>query len=372
MARSFGGVRRRPAGWWQAFYPGADGRRVYCPTHFLAAQDARDWLDELVRQRERGSWFDPAAAHQRFDRFATSWLATARIASTTKELYAGYLDNHLLPTLGLMELGEISPATVRAWYAAMESKNSPTARARSYALLRQILNVAVDDGAITANPCRIKSGGTTRHKPKHTPDLAQARRIAARMPHRWRFLVVLAVTSTARYGELVALRRRDIDVLRMTVSIERQWYRGAFRETKRPASERLVFLPKMIQGLLQAHLAAYVGPSADALVFTTRNGTPPPTNWINALVHRAAEDIGLEGVTFHSFRHLGGTLAAQTGASTKEIMRRMGQSTPRAAMIYQRAVDERDALIAESIAAGVTGGAKVLPLPTRGRGAASR
>lgn len=274
MARSFGGVRRRPAGWWQAFCTGADGRRAYCPTHFPAAQDARGWLDELVRQRERGSWFDPAAAHQRFDRFATSWLASARVASTTKELYAGYLDNHLLPALGLMELGEISPATVRAWYAAMESKNSPTARARSYALLRQILNVAVDDGAITANPCRIKSGGTTRHKPKPTPDLVQARRIAARMPHRWRFLVVLAVTSTARYGELVALRRRDIYVLRMTVSIERQWYRGTFRETKRPASERLVFLPKMIQGLLQAHLAAYVGPSADALVFTTRNGTP--------------------------------------------------------------------------------------------------
>ena len=43
----------------------------------------------------------------------------------------------------------------------------------------------------------------------------------------------------------------------------------------------------------------------------------------------------------------------------------MGQSTPRAAMMYQHAVDERDELIAEQIAQGVGGGAKVLPLPDR-------
>lgn len=367
MPRPFGGARLTSGGWWQAYYPGPEGRRVHEPTQFPTKQAARDWLKDLARERSKGSWLDPAAAHQRFDGFATSWLTTAPIASTTKELYAGYLDNHLLPTFGLRELREITPPAIRAWFAVMEAKNVPTARARSYALLRQILNVAVDDGAISANPCRIKGGANTRHKPKVTPDLRQARRIAARMPHRWRFLVVLAVMSTARFGELVALRRQDADVATMTVTISRQWYRGGFRDTKRPASERVVYLPATIQGLLEAHLAAHVGPSPDDLLFPTRNGTPPPNNWIDVLVRRAAADVGMDGVTFHSFRHLGGTLAAQTGASTREIMRRMGQSTPRAAMIYQRAVDERDALIADRIADGLGGGATVLPLPERGR-----
>lgn len=48
-------------------------------------------------------------------------------------------------------------------------------------------------------------------------------------------------------------------------------------------------------------------------------------------------------------------LAAQTGASTRELMQRMGHSTVRAAMIYQHATDARsrdladrlDALVAE-------------------------
>ncbi len=34
-------------------------------------------------------------------------------------------------------------------------------------------------------------------------------------------------------------------------------------------------------------------------------------------------------------------------------------------MLYQHAADDRDALIADRIAAGVRGGAKVLPLPDR-------
>ena len=142
MSRPFGGAQRTSAGWWQAYYPGPDGRRVHEPTHFPSQRAARQWLDGLARDRERGSWVDPAAAHQRFDEFATAWLATASVAPTTKELYAGYLDNHLLPTFGLMELGQITPPTVRAWFAAMETKNVPTARARSYALLRQWISAA--------------------------------------------------------------------------------------------------------------------------------------------------------------------------------------------------------------------------------------
>ena len=372
MPRPFGGVRRQTAGWWQAYYSGTEGRRVYESTPFPSPEAARQWLDDLARERARGSWHDPAASHQRFDRYATSWLATARIGTTTKDLYAGYLDNHLLPTFGLLELAQISPPMVRAWYAAMADKGVPTARARSYALLRQILNVAVDDGAITANPCRIKGASTTRHRTKSTPDLDQARQIAERMPERWRFLVELAVMSSARFGELVALRRHDVDVERMTLTIQRQWYRGRYRDTKRPASERVVHLPVTLRERLQSHLESYVGPRSDDLLFPTRNGTPPPTNWINTLVRRASDEVGIEGVTFHSFRHLGGTLAAQTGASTKEIMRRMGQSTPRAAMIYQRAADERDQAIADVLANDAVEGAKVLPLrrPRPGSGSA--
>ncbi|GAA3812891.1 tyrosine-type recombinase/integrase [Cellulomonas soli] len=353
------------AGWFQAYYPGADGKRVHHLERFATAEDAREWLDDLARERNHGSWHDPAAGAQRLDQYATTWLAAHDCSPSTRELYAGYLDNHILPGLGLLQLRQISPPVVRQWYAKEGEKGTQTARARSYALLHQILAVAVDDGAITANPCRIKDvAKTIRHRTKATPDLVQFRRIVARMPKKYRMLLLLAVGSTARYGELVALRRRDVDLAAGSLRFESQWYRGQFKPTKRAASDQVVYLPPMLVELLRVHMALFVGPNPDALLTASRNGSPPPTNWINQQIREASAPLGRDDFTFHSLRHLGGTLTAQTGASTREGMRRMGQATARAFLIYQRAFDERDQAIAARIGLGAASGGGVLPLPS--------
>jgi hypothetical protein len=59
---------------------------------------------------------------------------------------------------------------------------------------------------------------------------------------------------------------------------------------------------------------------------------------------RAAGIIG--DFHFHDLRHTGNTLAAASGASTRELMHRMGHSSMRAALIYQHATSERDREIA--------------------------
>ena len=60
-----------------------------------------------------------------------------------------------------------------------------------------------------------------------------------------------------------------------------------------------------------------------------------------------------EGVRFHDLRHTGNTLAATTGASTRELMARMGHASPRAALIYQHASADRDRAIADALAAQI-------------------
>ncbi|NES29027.1 hypothetical protein GCE86_19270 [Micromonospora terminaliae] len=47
--------------------------------------------------------------------------------------------------------------------------------------------------------------------------------------------------------------------------------------------------------------------------------------------------------------HTGNTLAAASGASTRELMHRMGHATMRAALIYQHATSERDREIASAM-----------------------
>jgi integrase len=70
----------------------------------------------------------------------------------------------------------------------------------------------------------------------------------------------------------------------------------------------------------------------------------PAVKW-----RKVVAELGLPGFHFHDLRHTGNTLAASAGASTRELMRRFGQSTTRAALINQHATDERDREIAAAI-----------------------
>jgi integrase len=57
-------------------------------------------------------------------------------------------------------------------------------------------------------------------------------------------------------------------------------------------------------GELEAHLAAFVAPEPDALVFTAPQGGPLRRSLFSRRVWRpAAERAGLPGVTFHGLRH---------------------------------------------------------------------
>ena len=55
------------------------------------------------------------------------------------------------------------------------------------------------------------------------------------------------------------------------------------------------------------------------------------------------------GFHFHDLRHTGNHLAATAGASTRELMHRMGHGSMRAALIYQHATTERDRAIAQRL-----------------------
>ncbi|SEM14677.1 tyrosine-type recombinase/integrase [Streptacidiphilus jiangxiensis] len=54
-------------------------------------------------------------------------------------------------------------------------------------------------------------------------------------------------------------------------------------------------------------------------------------------------------VHFHDLRHTGNTLAANAGASTRELMTQMGHSSTRAALIYQHMTAGRDRVIADKL-----------------------
>ena len=57
---------------------------------------------------------------------------------------------------------------------------------------------------------------------------------------------------------------------------------------------------------------------------------------------KARTACGMAHIHFHDLRHFSLTMAATSGATTKELMRRGGQSSPAAALRYQHATEERE------------------------------
>lgn len=69
----------------------------------------------------------------------------------------------------------------------------------------------------------------------------------------------------------------------------------------------------------------------------------------------ARRSCGLAQVRFHDLRHFALTMAAATGATTKELMARAGHSTAAATLRHQHATEDRDRAIAEALEQFVTG-----------------
>ncbi|MEU4572188.1 tyrosine-type recombinase/integrase [Nonomuraea sp. NPDC023979] len=63
----------------------------------------------------------------------------------------------------------------------------------------------------------------------------------------------------------------------------------------------------------------------------------------------ALKKAELSGFHFHDLRHTGNTFAAQSGATLRDLMTRMGHSSTRAALIYQHTAVEQDRAITDAL-----------------------
>ena len=111
--------------------------------------------------------------------------------------------------IGQYELARITPSVVRDWYANVTLTAGRDQAAKSYRLLRAILNTAVDDELIVRNPCRIRGGGSERADERPMIEAALVFKLADSISARLRALVLLAGFVGLRTGESLGLRRCD-------------------------------------------------------------------------------------------------------------------------------------------------------------------
>ncbi len=386
--RSFGRIDQLPSGMFRARYPDPDDprRRIAADTTFQTKTDAAAWLSRKQAEIIEHRW-KPASPAERekvtFADYSVRWMKSRDLSPKTRAEYQRALDGRLT-YFNDFTLDQISPGTVKQWFDA-QNVRYPTARKKSYEVLRAILATAArpdedtdDPPLIDSNPARLTAktlnrradGAAPRRSAKVKPaSLTELATIMNALPERYRLMVLLAAWCAPRFGELTELRRKDI-----TVEYDKDGEPDAgilhisraviwpdpdtpiVKEPKTAAGVRDVEIPPHLLPFLLDHLDKWAAPGDNGLLFPAVE-SPSEHMKHGALykVYRRARKVaGRPDLRWHDLRHTGATLAAQQGATLAELMNRLGHSTVAAAMIYQHASAQRDREIARRLSALAT------------------
>jgi integrase len=210
-----------------------------------------------------------------FAEWADRWFSARVVRPTTLASDAVRLRRHLLPAFGGLPLKSISPLTVRSWVAQLSAAGlAPKTVRHCHALLSTLLADAVAEGLLLANPCvGTRLPLSTRFEARFL-SAAEVDRLLAVHALSDHALVLVAVSTGLRWGELSGLKRQRLDLLRRRLAVVETLIevngRVSFGQPKTRRSVRSVSLPQQAVDVLARHLVRHTG----ELVFTSPEGTP--------------------------------------------------------------------------------------------------
>lgn len=305
------------------------------PTKALADRFAATNAADMVR----GDWVDPGLAGRSFRSYGEAWLAVKRgeVKEETADGYAADLRRYVYPVLGQVPVGRIMPETIDKFLAGLPEQDVGPVKVRNLLIkvVRPVLNHAVRDGAIKANPSApIKVRKPRRKRQIHTLTAAQVAALVDELAEPYATMVLFTAYTGLRWGEVTGLRLRRLDLMRGRVEVAEvlSHYKAEarFHEPKTAGSQRAVSLPRFLVERMREHVTERaLGP--DDLVFTTPRGKPLRSpNFLQTVyvpaVHRALPEE-LHGFRFHDLRHTTVALLIEQGAHPKEISTRLGHSS---------------------------------------------
>ncbi len=278
------------------------GGRVVTRT-FTKVKDRDNYANSIETDKLRGVAIDPRRARVTVHEYGEKWLkARHDLAQSTHELYWHLFRAHIVPELGPTPIGTLTVTQVRSWHSTLRRQH-PTTAAKSYRLLATMMKAAVEDDLLARSPCRVKGAATETSPERPVASIAEVDELAAAMPDDQRVAVLLAAWCQMRHGEVLGLRRGDVDLMHGMVTVATTKVRTmdgkvVTKEPKTAAGRRSVAIPSNIVPELERHLAEHVGPEPDALLLP-KGSKPLRTAW-----DRARTTVGVR-YTFHDLRHSG-------------------------------------------------------------------
>ena len=313
--------------------------------------DARAELAKRVVKAERQR--SQAAKTGRNEPLVRDWLISWHrtvvmrdTKTTTQERYLSIIERHLIPTIGDVLLGELSPRHVdRLHQTLLDLDIHPRTIGLFHSVLSGACKHALRLEMIDRNPAAVIPPPKAERKEIKAPTVRAVLgllELAEREPHYLFLLIHLLAYTGMRRGEAMALRWKNVNLkegyLEVEESVVKTHHEGLKLETpKTEFSRRRIYLVGHTIELLAMHqqvLGMERSASADRnvldgtdLVFPGKDGAwMKPSNMLRDL-KELAKLAGIPGLTFHALRHFHATTSLEADGNLFGTSRQLGHSS---------------------------------------------
>lgn len=334
-------IRRRRQRWVVDYRDAAGQRRwVTCQTKVEAEATLREALHQRTSPARPGLPVDILLSS-----YAERWLKLIQpvLKPRTLNSYEQMLRLYLIPAFGSFKLRLLSRGTIKLFLSQRLADGLAQNTVRIiHATLRAMLNAAIDDGVITANPANrlgrqlklVQSRAERREDIKaftceQLVSLFEAAR--AHDPSLSSFWAVKARTGL-RLGEMLALQADDVILQRRELRVQRAVSRGRI-DLPKGRRARTVDLSLATVGVLREVITvrrqeALQRDAVPCWLFPSATGGVMDPSWVTKRFKRLLRLAGLpEHFTPHSLRHTYASLLLQLGVSPVYVQRQLGHAS---------------------------------------------
>lgn len=270
------------------------------------------------------------------------WLndyASMNVTDRTLESYKSIVERHLVPSLGRIMLADLQPLHIQGYYGKKrlngraDGKGGLSNRSIVYQhrILCKSLDHAVKMGLVVRNAAKVVEAPRVSKVTMSTLSPEEVIRFldVARDTDYYVYFATLLYTGLRR-GELLALRWRNLDLQKATLTVVETGYklgdgRYIIKEPKTPQSRRSVTLPPSLVELFKAYrldqqlmrIEEGTRLDADEFVFVRPDGSPINPGAVSLAFRRIIKRAGLKHVRIHDLRHTHATLMLKARCTSK-------------------------------------------------------
>jgi integrase len=296
--------------------------------------DAQAWLNEIMASQTTGTYVAPKAGRITVRDLHAKWLGTqGHLKETTVATRAFAWSGYVESRWSSVSVADVQSSDIKAWVQDLSVGGAkPATVENALSVLRQILEMAVEDRRIPRNPCSGVKSPRRQHRSRGYLTHEQVELLAGEVGEYATVVRFLAYTGL-RWGEMAALRVDSFDMLRRRLNIRQAVAEVGGRlvwSTPKSHERRSVPFPAFLAKPLATLM---VGKQREDLVFNSPEGSPlRVSTWrprvFNAAVKRLQATLpDFPTVTPHDLRHTAASLSISAGANVKAVQTMLGHAS---------------------------------------------